>query len=898
MLHTQPPVDTSQPQRASRVRPRESDSQYEYDYRHYDDAAAASTPGTGTGAARPAPPRKVQKTGPASRISDRCLTSDADDDDDAAQYAAHPLMSEDGAPSSSATPQFTPSPQSAIAATEEQQRRSPDHDGDAPRDPIRASADAPQDVHPPAPHDVDPPAPQGVPRPPQLDEPQWNNPLGFMRDDAHDDPHCMSVRRRVDDHMTDAERAEAAAHAREQLNDLFTEFFPHGVGNVQYGNLLANIEEIFALYELDADRKITVEQLDEIYNLLYKKCMNVWSEAMEAGILNERAQERKVRQIMLRLGVSRDLLGNMYANAKCATIGGLTSDVDQDELDYGLWRFAAPDEDHEYTAFQTVIMYLLEQGHKHGYRRYGDSLMLPVYTDDGIATGAWKKVMTFKEYIMQITADKATNRGIWWHLTKDKGNFEACANYLAESQDKELPWLKTDRHIFCFKNCMFLAKEERIVEYKDFAAVFPHGPPVACRYFDMDLDVHAVMGAQTFVDIPTPSFEHLLNSQELSEEVKRWVYALFIGRLLYDVGELDDYQIAPFVKGLGNTGKSKFLETVSQIYDIADVGTISNNIEPKFGLAPIAENLISIADDVRRSLANNLDQSDLQMIISGMRASCARKHMAPLLVPKWKCGIIWSGNEFPDFHDNAGSISRRFVILCFSKMVEKVDQQLGQKLLAELPLLIVKGNWAYRNVLRQYGSAQGIWEILPKEFKEARTELQSTSNALTNLLASDQLIYGLDKYMRLDDLRDMLQHHAKSNGYPVPAWNPDYYTDPIVRQKLKIEKQKRLPWPPIDTGLNVPVNGRSARIHSTWVKGCAPAHLYRAASDDTATQVDAPISQQPPDMRDAQQQLLLPPSQHGPLPPLAVDQPAPQQPARQQAAAGRGRRGVRNSVLN
>ena len=50
---------------------------------------------------------------------------------------------------------------------------------------------------------------------------------------------------------------------------------------------------------------------------------------------------------------------------------------------------------------------------------------------------------------------------------------------------------------------------------------------------------------------------------------------------------------------------------------------------------------------------------------------------------------MMAGNEVPNFTDNSGSVSRRFVVFNFSKKVEKgkSDPLLGQKLKKEIPIL-------------------------------------------------------------------------------------------------------------------------------------------------------------------------------------------------------------------
>lgn len=591
----------------------------------------------------------------------------------------------------------------------------------------------------------------------------------------------------------DQEESEELQHTRRLVMDLHARFFPRGIEDKPCPDYMLAMQDALTLYSIVDGHTPSVEELDDKYGALFNECMQVFSAVQQFDLLKDFEIDSRVRRILDRLKVSRELLGMMFANAKCATPYGLAGEVSQDKDDHALWRFANRDEvDEDYTSFQSLLIYLIDRARELGYRRYRDSMMLPIRTVKGVATGAWKAVKNFQEYVLDITSTKMVNHGMWYHLTKDKGNLKAAVEYLGYSKDAEIPWLKPDRHIFCFVDGMYMAKEERFVPYDDFSKVFPYGPPVACNFFDVPFDYVSVFSKDDYMDIPTPAFDQILDSQNLSLTLKRWVYALFIGRMLYNVGELDDYQIHPFVKGMGGTGKSKLLEAISQLYDKQDIGIIPNNIEEKFGLSPIANKFIAIADDVRKNL--KLDQSDFQNMASGNMVSCPVKHKDPLIIHHWSCDVVWSGNEVPDFHDNAGSYSRRLVVLLFDVFIQHPDMTLGERLKLELPNLIVKGNWAYRNILRRYGSKKGIWEIIPREFKEQRNELATGTHALVNFFNSGAMVFGPDKYMPMSTLRDMVMEHAHKAGFSTPRWNADYYRGPFTLFHVKAETKKMI-WP-------------------------------------------------------------------------------------------------------
>lgn len=104
-----------------------------------------------------------------------------------------------------------------------------------------------------------------------------------------------------------------------------------------------------------------------------------------------------------------------------------------------------------------------------------------------------------------------------------------------------------------------------------------------------------------YIDIPTPAFDKICHSQHLSPTMVRWFFTM-IGRSMYDIKELDDWQVMLFIKGIAGTGKSNIMNYVlQQFYEKTHVGIISNNIEEKFGLGTLVNNFVVLMDDIREN---------------------------------------------------------------------------------------------------------------------------------------------------------------------------------------------------------------------------------------------------------------------------------------------------------
>jgi len=545
-----------------------------------------------------------------------------------------------------------------------------------------------------------------------------------------------------------------------------------------------NIAQLLAIFDIDPRDRVNSGVVNEKFKQLSIEaatCLNSLETSDE--IKNNRA-DVAMRLIFKKLEAGKQLLLGFCMLCSADTMQ--PSDLPRD--DYGLWKFMpAPSEaggDEQPNPGQRLRMFALTDIMRLGYRRYRSSLMRRLFTSDSLPTCAWVPEITVDDYVRSLTRRHLTNPEVWNWLTVGAGWSPAknLVEYLLHSDDPEVPWLEPDRHVFSFSNGVYLAKEEIFIPYDRLHKFYSsESYPVACNHFDMVFNP-ANLTVPDPMSIPTPTFEDMFNSQKLSPEVKRWGYAL-MGRLLYDVGEMDDWQVFLFIKGMAGTGKSCLLNHLKRIYDPQDTGVISNMVEKQFGFSQVAGKFIGIADDIRGTF--QLDQSDFQNACSGNAVSCAVKFKDPMIIDRWKTPLVLSGNEPPGYRDNSGSFGRRMAVILFMFIVSNPDGLMQQKLFSEMSSFIAKCNRQYRNMLRRFGN-KGIWNILPQEFKVQRAELTATSNALVGFLASSNLCRGEGLYMPLDVLRDSVMQYAQKTNLEKPHWGPDFYRGPLVQEKLII----------------------------------------------------------------------------------------------------------------
>jgi hypothetical protein len=461
--------------------------------------------------------------------------------------------------------------------------------------------------------------------------------------------------------------------------------------------------------------------------------------------------------------------------------------------DIGLARFTiiTPEKNSPY---QNLILYLLNCLTEEKLRKQGNMCMERVYTKEGYDTHAWVPKMSFKEFVYS-RASKDFNHQQWHNLTSNASNAKNAISYLEDVRDPQFIDVVKDRHLFSFNNgiyetCVYNTEKE-IYEDKWYAyepeenendALLLDSKRVACKYFDTDFIYHK---NSDWYDIPTPYFQSILDYQKFPQDVCRWLYILVCGRILYNVSEMDEWQVMPFLKGKAKSGKSTIVTKVAkEFYHALDVGVLSNNIEKKFGLSALKDKFLFIAPEIKGDIG--LEQCDFQTVISGEDTSIPEKFKTAGAM-RWVVPGLMAGNEAPQYEDNSGSISRRLVVFNFKKKVTKANTQLGKKLAEELPSLLMKGNRAYMEAVRKYGK-KDVWDnVLPVYFKKTQEDMAEQTNSLAHFLASSKLVFGPEFHCRYKAFLQAFNDHVRENNLTPHKFTEDYYSSVFEERKIEFE---------------------------------------------------------------------------------------------------------------
>lgn len=512
---------------------------------------------------------------------------------------------------------------------------------------------------------------------------------------------------------------------------------------------------------------------------------------MAKGVL-QRCQELLfyLEQAVCTLDITVRVRGQLHSNAPPRVLINHPDEQQQNDMALipGVARFAGMDGEDKTSPIQELILYMLDVVYSKGYSRYGQDCYERLLTSQGYDTRAWKRVCSIKELIYDATR-KEIKKDQWLNLTHNRSNAQTVVDYMVQCSDSQFPVITKNRNVFSFKNGIYLTTtraalgidievdrcenaEERRRTLCD--AFLPYGsqayadlPPevFACNYFDsffpgeMCTDAYGRRDGDWYHDIPTPYLQSVFDYQAFDEDVCRWVY-VFIGRLLYELNDYDSWQVIPYLMGQASSGKSTIVNMCRSMFELCDVGVLSNNVERKFGIASFSDKYLFIAPEIKSDL--QLEQAEFQSMVSGEPLQLAVKFQQAHTVD-WKVPGILAGNEIPGWVDNSGSIGRRIVVFEFVRKVVDGDVELKHKLRREMPNIILKCNRAYHWAVKKCG-ADYIWNHLPEYFKRTRDNVAKDMDPLKDFLDSGRLVFDKDAYMPLEKLKLMFQQYCSENA--------------------------------------------------------------------------------------------------------------------------------------
>ena len=319
------------------------------------------------------------------------------------------------------------------------------------------------------------------------------------------------------------------------------------------------------LASLDVDRgSFGLRELDDRINECELEAFGLYHRLRELRLLPETKEDtspekqlalRRIQKVLEMTFHARRLVLSAF-QARLAVhqlhLDEGTLDLAPDlDVRLGSWALRFRYIDGKTNNMQNLLLYLLDGAMEKRYRKSNGWMYEPIHLG-GQSVHAWRPVKEIKDFVYSMLP-KETHWEQWCNATQSgTKNISSAIEYLTNCQDYQLPELRKMRAVYSFRNGVYLAGEGRFHRFGARDGRPPLGEDVvACKFIDQDFEE---FDGVPWRDIPTPYLHSIMTYQGFSPEVCDWLYIL-LGRLLYPLNQHDSWQVIPFVKGVGSTGK-------------------------------------------------------------------------------------------------------------------------------------------------------------------------------------------------------------------------------------------------------------------------------------------------------------------------------------------------------
>jgi hypothetical protein len=422
---------------------------------------------------------------------------------------------------------------------------------------------------------------------------------------------------------------------------------------------------------------------------------------------------------------------------------------------------------------------LLDLAQVEGLRKQGEDVFQPILLESNtINTHAFRRRCEIKEFVHEMCSKDVDFSN---HLRMmNESNAKNIIEYLRDCDDLQLPRLVKNRGYFSFNNGIYCCETDSFHAYSAIGTEVP-SDVVSVKYFDHHLDTSIL--DQPWDTIPTPNTEKIFMDQKLTHAVRNWFYT-FSGRMLYEVGEKDGWQVIPMLLGVAGSGKSTVTDQlIGNIFERTDVGVLSNNCERQWAVSGLIDKLIWICPEIKGDFA--LEQATFQSMVSGEAIGLAQKFKTPVstkfTVPGWL-----AGNVLPDWTDHSGSIARRLIIFRFDQRIDDYDTGLADKIKEELPAFIIKINKSYREAARLHGT-KDVWSVVPEEIREFSKKSVSSISPMDLYFQSAHVKFDPAIIVEVEDFRTALKNFLGTMNMDgkVPYLGMDALRNDVSKYKCK-----------------------------------------------------------------------------------------------------------------
>jgi hypothetical protein len=399
-------------------------------------------------------------------------------------------------------------------------------------------------------------------------------------------------------------------------------------------------------------------------------------------------------------------------------------------------------------------------------------------------TYSYDKVCSIKQFILR-ECDPATNFTMW-RAMMDKNNLERVVKIISENpENQRIPDLRRDRTITAWRNGLWFA---------EYAAFYPYsrgrlpGEVVANQFIDQEFD-NTDYG-DDFMKIPC-IVKKILGDQNYDELEQSCILGVGLGRLIFEPGKYDRWEILPFLWGLAGTGKSCIIGACSKLFSPGDVHGVGASFEGKFGLQDWYDKMLVVIQDITKNFP--MDPADVKTITSLELMSVAIKFENAVCI-KWCVSVIIGGNVIPTlWKDALGALKRRIFMIDFPNHVTR-DNRVAVQLESEHSLFYRIITYAYHFWQRKCGT-KNIWDYVPQRFLDSSNIISEHENPMEMFLNSTEIEITKNPgdYMSEGLIRTVLKNWCNNWGHRISV-QPSELRGAMKNRGVKIQYCEK-EWP-------------------------------------------------------------------------------------------------------
>lgn len=472
-----------------------------------------------------------------------------------------------------------------------------------------------------------------------------------------------------------------------------------------------------------------------------------------------------------------------------------------------LSKFLPADQGKPMKPRQYFLYFLFHKALEKGYRIDKDkgTLFQPYYLD-GQFTYSYKKLGDVETFVRE-SVFPICQHDVFHRFMMDGGGASYFIDQIKTIKNEYIPYLVRNRHLHAFTDGVYHSKSNIFYRFerkdgyhhvdelptKDCIALKFHDIPFREEQMEEEM-VANPKRLRNFMGIQMPNTSQILLSQEFKASEQVYIYG-FIGRLLYEVKEMDNWGCVMFSLGIGGTGKSSLLRLAATFWHSEDIGMFGNIGQEMFPLEHIYDRLVYFGLDVDNHFS--LDQATFQSMTVGEEVTINRKFQKPETII-WKIPGTFAGNKMPGkWKDQGGNLYRRLLIIEFLRYIENTDPQLFDRCLLERNKFLKVIVESYHYLVAKFGH-ESIDAQLPDKFKDSKRKALRELNSL-NCFVDEQCDFEPEKhdeskktyFVSFGTFKKEFAKFCKENNHPPSNFEYGVYSQIFAKYQITIIEPRK-----------------------------------------------------------------------------------------------------------